>query len=75
MPCLPHEAGGSHDLQPAASSLDGSPVAGSGRTGVFALVTVAIVYPLLWVLARPGSQPVGRFLGELFGAEAVLLFS
>jgi predicted ferric reductase len=42
---------------------------------VVALVTVAIAYPVLWVLARPDGQPVGRFLGELCGAEAVLLFS
>lgn len=27
------------------------------------------------MLARPGGQPLGRFLGELCGAEAVLLFS
>ena len=61
--------------QPAEASPAGSPVAGSGRAGVVALVTVAIAYPVLWVLARPGGQPLGRFLGELCGAEAVLLFS
>jgi hypothetical protein len=41
---------------------------------VVALVTVAVAYPVLWVLARPGGQPLGRFLGELCGAEAVLPF-
>jgi predicted ferric reductase len=40
-----------------------------------ALVTIAVAYPLLWVLARPAGQPLGRFLGELCGAEALLLFS
>ena len=59
--------------QPRARA--GSPVAGSGRAGVVALVMVAVAYPVLWVLARPGGQPLGRFLGELCGAEAVLLFS
>ena len=53
----------------------GSPVAGSGRAGVVALVMVAFAYPALWLLARPAGQPIGRFLGELCGAEAVLLFS
>jgi hypothetical protein len=61
--------------QPADALPAVSPVAGSGRAGVVAVVTVAIAYPVLWVLARPDGQPVGRFLGELCGAEAVLLFS
>jgi predicted ferric reductase len=42
---------------------------------VVALVTVAVAFPLLWIAARPGRQPSDRFLGELCGAEAVLLFS
>ena len=70
---LRHEAAGSSGPQPPPA--DGSPVAGSGRAGMVALVIVAVAYPALWVLARPGGQPLGRFLGELCGAEAVLLFS
>ena len=71
------EAAGSLGAQPrsAEGSPAGSSVAGSGRAGVAALVAVAVAYPVLWVVARPGGQPVGRFLGELCGAEAVLLFS
>jgi predicted ferric reductase len=53
----------------------GSSVAGSGRAGVVALVTVSVAYPVVCVVARPGGQPLGRSLGELCGAEAVLLFS
>ena len=30
---------------------------------------------VLWVVARPSGQPGGRYVGEFFGAEAVLLFS
>jgi len=30
---------------------------------------------LLWVLARPADQPWGRYVGEIVGVEAVLLFS
>jgi predicted ferric reductase len=30
---------------------------------------------VLWLAARPGGTPSGRFFGELCGAEAVLLFS
>jgi predicted ferric reductase len=71
------EASGPLDAQPrsAEGSLAVSSVAGSGRAGVVALVVVAVAFPVLWVLARPGGQPLGRFLGELCGAEAVLLFS
>jgi predicted ferric reductase len=43
--------------------------------GGVALVTVAVANVVLWVAARPAGQPTGRFIGEIFGAEAVLLFS
>ena len=66
---------GAGSLGAQARSAKGSSVAGSGRAGVVALVAVAVAYPVLWVVARPGGQPSGRFLGELCGAEAVLLFS
>jgi len=39
------------------------------------LGVVVIGSALLWVLARPSGQPTGRYLGEFFGVEAVLLFS
>lgn len=51
------------------------PPAGSGRVGVAVLMTVAIANIVLWVAARPPGQPAARFVGELCGAEAVLLFS
>jgi predicted ferric reductase len=55
---------------PTASS-----VSGSGRAGVSALLTVFVANIVLWVVARPAGQPAGRFVGELCGSEAVLLFS
>jgi predicted ferric reductase len=36
---------------------------------------VAVGYVVLWILARPPGDPTSRFIGELCGAEAVLLFS
>ncbi len=39
------------------------------------LVAVAVANVALWVAARPAGQPTGRFIGEICGAEAVLLFS
>jgi len=39
------------------------------------LVVVAGGNVVLWLLARPPNQPTGRYLGELCGAEAVLLLS
>jgi len=43
--------------------------------GGVALVAVALANVALWLAARPPQQPTGRFIGELCGAEAVLLFS
>ena len=43
--------------------------------GTAVLGILALSYPLLWVLARPSGQPWGRYVGEMLGAEAVLLFS
>jgi len=43
--------------------------------GGVALVIVAVANVLLWALARPVGQPTERYVGEICGAEAVLLFS
>jgi predicted ferric reductase len=39
------------------------------------LVVFAVANILLWALARPAGQPIERYIGEICGAEAVLLFS
>jgi predicted ferric reductase len=40
------------------------------------VVLAAVVgYAALWLVERPGGQPSARFLGEVCGAEAVLLLS
>ncbi len=41
--------------------------------GPAALGTIAVGYLALWLVARPSGEPAGRFVGELSGAEAVLL--
>ena len=41
-------------------------------------VTVAVIaaaYALVWYLGEPDGQAAGSFLGQLFGAESVLLLS
>jgi predicted ferric reductase len=43
--------------------------------GVATLGAVVLGSVLLWFLARPSGQPSGRYVGEFFGVEAVLLFS
>jgi predicted ferric reductase len=43
--------------------------------GATLLAAVAIGNVGLWLLARPANEPAGRYLGELCGAEAVLLLS
>src|SRR4051812_15261380 len=46
-----------------------------GRLGPAVVGTLAVANVVLWLVARPGGQPTGRFIGELCGAEAVFLFS
>jgi hypothetical protein len=43
--------------------------------GVLILALVVLGTALLWFLARPAQQPIGRYIGEFLGVEAVLLFS
>jgi predicted ferric reductase len=47
----------------------------SSWVGPAALGAVAVGYVVLWLIARPAGQPTGRFVGELCGAQAVLLMS
>jgi predicted ferric reductase len=43
--------------------------------GATLLAAVATANVALWLVARPPNQPTGRYVGELCGAEAVLLLS
>jgi hypothetical protein len=43
--------------------------------GATLLVLVAVGNVALWMVARPPGQPTGRYVGEICGAEALLLFS
>jgi predicted ferric reductase len=43
--------------------------------GVTVLAAVATGNAALWLVARPPNQPTGGYVGELCGAEAVLLLS
>jgi predicted ferric reductase len=43
-----------------------------GPTTIGVLVVLEAV---LWIVARPGGQPVGSYVGQLLGAEAILLLS
>jgi predicted ferric reductase len=43
--------------------------------GGAALLGVSAANVVLWLVARPPEQPTSRYVGELLGAEAVLLFS
>ena len=45
------------------------------NAGATALVALAIAYVVLWVVARPAHEPTARYIGEICGAEALLLFS
>jgi predicted ferric reductase len=45
------------------------------NAGATALVAIAIAYVVLWVVARPAHEPTARYIGEICGATALLLFS
>ncbi|HVP02097.1 MAG TPA: ferredoxin reductase family protein [Solirubrobacteraceae bacterium] len=65
-------------MPPPATGSAPEPVGAGTRArspGVGVLAVVAAANVLLWVLARPPGQPDDRYLGELVGAEAILLFS
>jgi predicted ferric reductase len=47
----------------------------SALAGPAAVVAVVVGYAALWLVERPAGQPTPRFLGELSGAEALLLLS
>jgi predicted ferric reductase len=49
-------------------------VDGAPSAGVTSLVALATAYVVLWVLARPPHEPTARYIGEICGAEALLLF-
>lgn len=50
-------------------------VEGSSLVGVTALVLVVVGNLAIWLAARPPGQPEPRYLGEVCGVEAVVLFS
>ena len=43
--------------------------------GPVLLISIAIGNLVLWLVARPPNLPTGRYVGEFFGVEAVLLLS
>jgi predicted ferric reductase len=43
--------------------------------GTGTVVALPVALAGLWLVARPGDEPVALFAGQLIGAEAVLLFS
>lgn len=55
--------------------MDRRTTARSALAGPAAVVAAAAGYAALWLAERPAGQPTTRFLGELSGAEALLLLS
>jgi len=39
------------------------------------IVGIAVFTVLLWLLVKPENQPPGRYLGEIFGTTAIVLFT
>lgn len=47
----------------------------SRLVGPVSIGLLAIAYIVLWIIARPSGQATGSYIGQLLGAEAVLLMS
>jgi predicted ferric reductase len=44
-------------------------------SGGVMIVSIAVFTVLLWLLFKPANQPTGRYLGEIFGTTAIVLFT
>jgi predicted ferric reductase len=70
-PAAPRRAGGLHPTWSRA---------GLGRVtrrdiGPLTIGLLVVGYAALWLIGRPAGEPLGRHLGQLFGAESLLLLS
>ncbi len=45
------------------------------EAGPATIVVLVLVLAVLWTLARPAGEPAGRYVGQLLGAESILLLS
>src|SRR3954470_22372710 len=45
------------------------------EAGPATIVLLVVAYAALWVVARPAGEPTGAYVGQLLGAESVLLLS
>ncbi|MEN3280595.1 MAG: hypothetical protein V7607_1735, partial [Solirubrobacteraceae bacterium] len=47
----------------------------SSELGPATIGVLVVAQAVLWIVARPGGQPTGSYIGQLLGAEAILLLS
>jgi hypothetical protein len=45
------------------------------EVGPTTIAVLALAQAVLWIAARPAGEPLGRYLGQLLGAESILLLS
>ena len=45
------------------------------EVGPTVIALLVVLQALLWVVARPGGEPTASYLGQLAGAESILLLS
>ena len=45
------------------------------EVGPTTIAVLVVAEAILWVVARPAGEPTGRYLGQLLGAESILLLS
>ena len=45
------------------------------EVGPLVIVVLVVAYGVLWLVARPAGESGGSYLGQMLGAEAILLLS
>jgi predicted ferric reductase len=51
------------------------PVLAAREIGPATILLLTVAEAVLWAVSKPTGEPTGRFVGQLFGAESVLLLS
>src|SRR3954463_14869408 len=45
------------------------------EVGPATIADLVVCWAVVWIVARPAGEPTGRYIGQLLGAEAILLLS
>ncbi len=55
--------------------MSGRPTLAARELGPATIVVLVVALAVLWIVAHPAGEPTGRYVGQLLGAESILLLS